>query len=285
LALQALQESSFGSSTYHLRDFANPTIFKQILRFQCLAFWPIIQVADALAAAYESLYTNPKWLTAWSNMWGVVAAFFKDRPEILGIELINEPFAGDLYRDPLIMVPVRVPNAHVPSAGNRTRTLLSPLHGLNFFLRLLPLDPILLPLLQGVADYQKLQPAYEIVQRAIRQADPTRLVFFAGVTWSNFGAGFTQAPGGAAHADHSVRAHACMHRKMRAAASSECTRRAQSCEFVRNTLTRSPDVLLGIAIEPSRSLRGTITSRRSLPALGITISTFTSRTHSASARA
>jgi hypothetical protein len=82
------------------------------------------QVADALAAAYESLYTNPKWLAAWSNMWGVVAAFFKDRPEIIGIELINEPFAGDLYRDPLIMVPVRVPNAHVPSVGNRTHAHL-----------------------------------------------------------------------------------------------------------------------------------------------------------------
>jgi endoglycosylceramidase len=66
------------------------------------------QVADALAAAYESLYTNPKWLAAWGSMWGVVAAFFKDRPEIIGIELINEPFAGDLYRDPLIMVPVRI---------------------------------------------------------------------------------------------------------------------------------------------------------------------------------
>ncbi len=77
---------------------------------------------------------------------------------------------------------------------------------MDFFI-FFPLIPLFSHCSQGVADYQKLQPAYEIVQRAIRQADPARLVFFAGVTWSNFGAGFTQAPGGAAHADHSVRAH------------------------------------------------------------------------------
>ena len=92
----------------------------------------------------------------------VVAAFFKGRPEILGLELINEPFAGNLYLDPLIMVP-------------------------------------------GVADKLKLQPAYEAIHAPIRAADPDRLLVFAGTTWSNFGAGFTQPPGGAAHADHSVR--------------------------------------------------------------------------------
>jgi endoglycosylceramidase len=56
-------------------------------------------------------------------MWGVVAAFFKDRPEIIGIELINEPFAGDLYRDPLIMVPVRSVRMRMRQANSSESTL------------------------------------------------------------------------------------------------------------------------------------------------------------------
>lgn len=36
---------------------------------------------------------------------GHLAAQFKGNPNVIGFELINEPFAGDFYRDPLLMYP------------------------------------------------------------------------------------------------------------------------------------------------------------------------------------
>lgn len=72
---------------------------------------------------------------------------------------------GDLYLDPLIMVPR--PNPHN-------------------------------------ADRLKLQPAYDRINAAVRAVDQDVLIFFAGVTWDDLGSGFTAAPGGAEYANRSV---------------------------------------------------------------------------------
>jgi endoglycosylceramidase len=99
-------------------------------------------------------------------MWGVVAERFADRGEVLGYELLNEPFMGDFYRDPLIAVP------H-PNPRN--------------------------------ADAKRLQPAYDRLNAKIRSHDDDTLVFFAGVTWDDAGPGFSAPPGGEEYADRSVR--------------------------------------------------------------------------------
>jgi endoglycosylceramidase len=120
--------------------------------------WPGYYQAKAQANAWEALYTNVDGMAEqWGAMWAHVASRFKGRTEVLGIELINEPYAGDFYRDPLIMVPY--PNPHN-------------------------------------ADRVKLQPAYDLVTAKIREVDPDVLVFFAPVTWSDFGAGFSAPPMG-----------------------------------------------------------------------------------------
>ncbi|GMI14189.1 hypothetical protein TrLO_g13048 [Triparma laevis f. longispina] len=112
----------------------------------------------ASADAYQAFWTDVDGvLDQWGEMWKYVAERFKDRPEVLGIELINEPFAGDLYHHPLLMVP------H-PSPTN--------------------------------ADAVNLQPAYDIIAAKIREADSDRLIFFDGVTWGDLGAGFTDTPNG-----------------------------------------------------------------------------------------
>jgi len=102
---------------------------------------------------------------SWADMWGVVAERFEGREEVLGYELLNEPFMGDFYRDPLIAVPY--PNPHN-------------------------------------ADAKRLQPAYDRLHASIRQNDNETLVFFAGVTWDDAGPGFTAPPGGEEYADRSV---------------------------------------------------------------------------------
>ena len=131
--------------------------------------WPSYYAASATAQAFQALYDNQDGMAdKWGAMWAHVAQRFKDRPEVLGIELINEPYAGDFYRNPGIMIPY-------PSPTN--------------------------------ADRVNLQPAYDLVASHIRVVDDDVLLFFAGVTWGDFGAGFDAPPGGDRYADRSVLAY------------------------------------------------------------------------------
>ena len=127
-------------------------------RQDCSKFsWESYQGAEATASAYEALWTNVDGLAdSWAAMWAHVAARFKGDGRVIGIELVNEPFPGDFYHNPLIMVPW--PN---PDNGDRTR----------------------------------LQPAYDRAAAAIYAVDPQRLIFYAGATWDDAGVGFSAPPG------------------------------------------------------------------------------------------
>merc|ERR1719213_823541 len=57
------------------------------------------------------------------------------------------------------------------------------------------------------ADARNLQPLYDRVNAAIRAVDDDVLLFFAGTTWDDLGAGFTAPPGGEAYANRSVLAY------------------------------------------------------------------------------
>eukprot|EP00930_Biecheleria_cincta_P027287 TRINITY_DN19170_c0_g1_i1.p1 TRINITY_DN19170_c0_g1~~TRINITY_DN19170_c0_g1_i1.p1 ORF type:complete len:706 (+),score=118.20 TRINITY_DN19170_c0_g1_i1:281-2119(+) len=127
------------------------------------------EVDQESSQAYQALWDNWEGIgDVWAAMWARVAKRFAKRPEILGLELINEPFNGDFYHDPLIIVPP--PNSHN-------------------------------------ADRLNLQPAYDRVQAAVRAVDEDVLIFFAGVTSDDFGPGFTAAPGGKQFANRSVLAY------------------------------------------------------------------------------
>ena len=123
------------------------------------------------AQAYQGFWDNWNGTgDAFASMWAHVARRFKGRPEMLGYELLNEPFAGDPYENPLIMVPY-------PNPWN--------------------------------ADRVNMQPTYAKVNDAIRSAggDQESLLFVAGMTWGDFGAGFSEAPGGEEYANRTVVAY------------------------------------------------------------------------------
>ncbi|CAI8015649.1 Endoglycoceramidase [Geodia barretti] len=68
--------------------------------------WADYQFAEASSAAYQNLYNNSNGLlTSWANFWGKVAQVFADNEYILGYELINEPWAGDIYDHPKLLIP------------------------------------------------------------------------------------------------------------------------------------------------------------------------------------
>ena len=59
-------------------------------------------------------------------------------------------------------------------------------------------------LVPGIADRLNLQPAYNSLQKAIREVDTKHNIFFEGITWDWFGVGFTKVPGGSAYQNRSV---------------------------------------------------------------------------------
>ncbi|KAG6551438.1 hypothetical protein Mapa_007084 [Marchantia paleacea] len=60
----------------------------------------------AVSRAFQDLYEN-KW--GWGDLlaryWTTVAQTFKDEIGVIGYELMNEPWPGDIFRDPLLLLP------------------------------------------------------------------------------------------------------------------------------------------------------------------------------------
>ncbi|TPX47622.1 hypothetical protein SeMB42_g00399 [Synchytrium endobioticum] len=77
------------------------------LREDCLKHnWPTYQTTVAGSQAYQNLYDDKDGIrTAFGQFWQTVATELKEFRNILGYDLINEPFAGAIYRNPALLVP------------------------------------------------------------------------------------------------------------------------------------------------------------------------------------
>eukprot|EP01006_Ploeotia_vitrea_P052081 TRINITY_DN67640_c7_g2_i2.p2 TRINITY_DN67640_c7_g2~~TRINITY_DN67640_c7_g2_i2.p2 ORF type:complete len:506 (-),score=27.93 TRINITY_DN67640_c7_g2_i2:2583-4100(-) len=67
--------------------------------------------------AFQSLYTNDTIQSYLEMHWATVAQWFKDEPNVLGYELINEPYLGSEWDDPSVLKP-----------GYTEKTYLQPLY-------------------------------------------------------------------------------------------------------------------------------------------------------------
>ena len=58
-----------------------------------------------VASAFQTLYNNTNGLTdSFVALWRQIADYMKDEPNVIGYELINEPFFGDIYNDPNLLI-------------------------------------------------------------------------------------------------------------------------------------------------------------------------------------
>eukprot|EP01126_Amoeba_proteus_P045922 TRINITY_DN516_c0_g1_i1.p1 TRINITY_DN516_c0_g1~~TRINITY_DN516_c0_g1_i1.p1 ORF type:complete len:518 (+),score=73.38 TRINITY_DN516_c0_g1_i1:63-1616(+) len=70
--------------------------------------WADYQWSFAGADAYGKLYDseeNGGMREELAKFWGYVAKWFNKSSSVIGYELINEPFAGNIYKNPLLLVP------------------------------------------------------------------------------------------------------------------------------------------------------------------------------------
>jgi endoglycosylceramidase len=67
--------------------------------------WQNYQLAYRSAVAYQRLYTHPPLRAAYAAFLQEIARRFKGNEAVLGLEIINEPFAGDVYKDAALFLP------------------------------------------------------------------------------------------------------------------------------------------------------------------------------------
>ena len=64
--------------------------------------WVKYHLSKAVNKLFQKLYENPQYLELY---WNTLALSFKDNKNVIGYELINEPWFGDIYKNPLNLLP------------------------------------------------------------------------------------------------------------------------------------------------------------------------------------
>ncbi|KAI9206222.1 glycoside hydrolase superfamily [Polychytrium aggregatum] len=68
--------------------------------------WFSYQLTAAASRGYQNLYDDEDGLaTSMARFWAKVASEFKDYDNVVGYDLINEPWAGDVFKNPLLLSP------------------------------------------------------------------------------------------------------------------------------------------------------------------------------------
>lgn len=160
---------------------------------------------DLFLKAYQDLYDNTGgMMDDLAAFWSAAAKEFRDVPGIIGYELINEPFAGDFYSDPELLLPgvagsknlqrMSVQRLCMTPRPTHPRQGPSSVH--------LTRDPALVITLPPVHRPSALTARYNTLNTAIRKNDDRHIIFYEPVTWGMIfdgkivGSGFTEVPGG-----------------------------------------------------------------------------------------
>eukprot|EP00668_Euglena_longa_P012404 GGOE01014852.1.p1 GENE.GGOE01014852.1~~GGOE01014852.1.p1 ORF type:complete len:511 (+),score=122.33 GGOE01014852.1:140-1534(+) len=78
--------------------------------------WPILYATHAVGQAFESLYGGPL-LQHWTSFWQKVAGTLRPLgAAVLGYDLINEPFPGDVISQPALLTPCVADRVHLQRA-------------------------------------------------------------------------------------------------------------------------------------------------------------------------
>lgn len=67
--------------------------------------WPSYYETYATGYAFQQLYQNESILSSWTKFWCKLASEFGMENSLLGYELINEPWAGDTFSYPALLLP------------------------------------------------------------------------------------------------------------------------------------------------------------------------------------
>lgn len=78
--------------------------------------WPMYYVTYAESSAYGEFFGNASLKTSFASFWRHVAKRFATNDYVLGYELMNEPFVGDVWKNPTLFVPAIADRLHLQVA-------------------------------------------------------------------------------------------------------------------------------------------------------------------------
>ena len=137
--------------------------------------WASCYVTYSIGAAAQRLYDNDEGiLDRFGEFWKLIAGRVKHLPNVLGYELINEPWVGD-----------------VPLSIDELDPNNNPEHWDLWF--------------PQVSDRKNIAKMYKVLHKYIREVDNDSIIFFEPATGGNFldgwPVGFDEGPGGVAYND------------------------------------------------------------------------------------
>ena len=137
--------------------------------------WASCYFTYSIGAAAQRLYDNDEGiLDHFGEFWKLIASRVKGFPNVLGYELINEPWLGN-----------------APLSFNELDPLINPDHWNLWFPK--------------VSDRHNVAKMYKVLHQYIREVDNDSIIFFEPTTGGNFldgwPVGFEEGPGGVAYND------------------------------------------------------------------------------------
>ena len=73
--------------------------------------WPNYHFSTSLSHSVGRLYANYNGLLdKFAAFWALVAQTFVERDVVIGYELMNEPWCGDIFEDPTLLFPGKRPS-------------------------------------------------------------------------------------------------------------------------------------------------------------------------------
>ncbi|CAG8611724.1 1062_t:CDS:10 [Ambispora leptoticha] len=92
---------------------------------KCPLNWAPLYGSNAVSVAWQNLYDNRDGLLdAFSAQWAYIAQKFKDVDNVLGYEIINEPWAGNVFADPKLFNPKIAENKNIQGLLEKVNTAI-----------------------------------------------------------------------------------------------------------------------------------------------------------------
>ena len=102
------------SSYYYSYDGVPPWLIEQFpdptnpypYPLDDVIYWEQGYLTQACSEGFQHLYNNTyEAVERWANFWAKMAETFKDNPNVIGYEYMNEPWIGDYFQDPSLALP------------------------------------------------------------------------------------------------------------------------------------------------------------------------------------
>lgn len=86
--------------------------------------WTKYYFTYTISEAVGNLYNKEEFRQRFASYWGKIAQTFASSPYVIGYELMNEPWAGDIYQEPRLLIPGSTDHSKLQLLYDETNTAI-----------------------------------------------------------------------------------------------------------------------------------------------------------------